>query len=156
MDAGYVGAAAALFFTFPIYYTRRSAWGRGLTAVGVLLAGLGLGRLPGADRSTALYLRPDGTAAVLIVAGVLLAAFGLMLRRRTGEGSLPQSRLLWLVIPAGLLAGLAVLYAFPFSGGTLWEIQQLLRGRCVSGEKSSGSSKNAPCWAAGLTRCWNG
>lgn len=137
VDAGYVGAAAALFFTFPIYYTRRSAWGRGLTAVGVLLAGLGLGRLPGADRSTALYLRPDGTAAVLIVAGVLLAAFGLMLRRRTGEGSLPQSRLLWLAIPAGLLAGLAVLYAFPFSGGTLWEIQQLLRGN-VNADFGSG------------------
>lgn len=129
VDAGYVGIAAALFLTFPIYYSKRSAWSRGMIAAGVLTVGLGFGKLIYADRDTALCLRPGGTGIILPLAGLTLIILGILLNRRTKEGELSRSRLLWLALPVGILAGLAALYVFPFSaGGTLWEIQQLLHG----------------------------
>lgn len=129
VDAGYVGIAAALFLTFPIYYSKRSAWSRGMIAAGVLMVGLGFGKLIYADRSAVLCLRLSGIGIMLSLTGLILASPGILLQRRTREGELPQSHLLWLALPAGILAGLAALYAFPFStGGTLWEIQQLLHG----------------------------
>lgn len=126
VDAGYVGLAAALLLTFPVYYIQPPAWRRGLTAAGVLLTGLSLGKFFYADRNTALCLRLGWAAPALL--GLLLMGAGLLLSRRDMEGPRIQRRFLWLEVFAVLLAGLAALYAFPFSSGTPWEIQQLLHG----------------------------
>lgn len=148
VDAGYLGLAGALFLTIPLFYSRPGLWRRGMGSAGALLLGLGMGKLLYAGRGIPLRLEPSPLNMALLGSGAVLLLAGLLLSRKGAGEPLPPLRRTRAWVLAGamavlVLAGMGVLFAVPFSCGTLGEAHQILHGNLD------------PTFGSGRVRIWS-
>ena len=127
VDSGYLGLAAALILTVPLFFRRPTAWARGCIAFGVLSGAIGVAKLFYADHNRLFSLILSPQSIGWITFGLLLIVIGCFLGRRHWGGCC-SVKALAVAILLLLCTALISVYAIPFSGGTAYELHQILHG----------------------------
>ena len=123
----------------PLLFTSLRRVRRALRALAWLLAAAALAAFWLPEPGAPLCFVPASLPALLLAAGVLCAALSVCpLPARFAPSARTLRRFFLILSGAAALLGLAAMRFLPWSGGTLYELQQILRGHV---EDSFGSSR---------------
>ena len=141
-----IGIGAGLLLTFPFLACTKNAFAKALLAAGIALATAAIYQslaFSYENRVTAVFFRIGTIPAVLLLLACLFAAAAFLLLRggeRISWDSRRAKKILAAAITAAVAAGIAVVWACPFTKGALSEAHLLLHGN-VSPEFGSSRIK---------------